>query len=617
MIPSVLGVLILVSGGADVLPASSVLGHGSGLPTVIVRHAHVVQQAEQDSSSLRGLARDAQSSFERRRIRRIPRTFGFGSAGCDERVGRICWIHGEGDWKLEPDSEPLRNARYDLIDVLERVGEAIPGDSWVMGQRVRYLAEAGRWEGALATTEGCRLVEQWWCHALRGFVLHGFDRFAEAEIAFDLALAEMESDRREDWEDLDLLADGRARDRLNDAAREGPDQEARLRRFFWALSDPLFLREGNDRRSEHFSRWVMAHIQERARTPWDFPWSGDLEELTIRYGWERGWERNDPPAGNLAARASVIGHMLPHGRQFTPPGEVIERFFEPEPREWDLEEEAPSNAYTPTFADHVLPGMGQLAMLRRGDSIVLLGATLLPEAPQGHDPAATESEEDAPIGDVAWAPPERAVPAPEMGLILLDREGTVRREARIEGQSRGSVVLAAPAGSYLVSLESWDPGLGRAGRIRLGLRADTVPEGVATVSDLILLDRAAEAPVTVPDLVRSMRPHTDLAHNDTIRVAWELGGIGSEGGEVTFELSLLRESGGFFSRVGGWFGGSDDDEPLQLSWSEFIDPGLGPRLRSVNVDLPELDGGDYVLRLGIVLVGREELVINRAVRIVN
>lgn len=597
MTPGALGVVVLLVGSAAPQP--------------------FLQQSAADSSSLSRLAHDAQSTFERRRIRRIPRSWGFGAAGCDERVGRICWIHGEGDWTPEPDSPPLRQARDELIAVLDRVGVAIPGDPWVLGQRIRYFAEAGRWTQARALTEECVLEASWWCLALQGFVLHAFDRFTDAETAFELALAEMEPERRETWQALELITDGRARDRLRDAEREGGDADDRWRRRFWTLSDPLFLREGNDRRSEHFSRWVMAHIQERARTPWAFPWSSDLEELTIRYGWERGWERSDAGTSALSASASVVGHMLPHGRQFIPPGEVIEDLFDLPEDGWVLEEETPATAYTPTFAEHVLPGIGQIATLRRGDSIVVLGATLVPPAPRGHEPTANEQQPRDEQERVAWAPPLRPVPPPAVGLFLLDRELELRRSVRLEGRPQGAVMLAVPAGMYLLSLEAWNPAANRAGRIRVGLRSDTVSAGVATVSDLILLDRKGRVPTTVEEAVGSMRQHTDLANGDSIRVAWEIDGVGSAGAGANFKLSLRRKSGGFFSRVGGWIGGSGDETPLRLAWSEVMEPAVGPRFRSVDVDLPELDGGDYVLSLSIVLSGREELVIHRGVRILD
>ncbi len=407
--------------------------------------APVVQQSPPDSSSLLRLARDAQSTFERRRIRRIPRTRGFGESPCDERVGRICWIHGEGDWRPEPDAPALREARDELIDVLSRVGDALPGDAWVLGQRVRYLAEAGQWNRALAQTEKCSLDETWWCHALHGFVLHGFDRFADAEVAFDRALIEMEPERRERWEALDRLSDGRARDRLRDAERQGAAAGNRWRRRFWTLSDPLFLREGNDRRSEHFARWVMVHIQERARTPWSFAWSGDLEELTIRYGWERGWERSDAGGNQLANSSTVVGHMLPHGRQFTPRGEVIEHIFELTVDEWGLAEDTPSSAYTPTFAEHVLPGVGQIAVIRRGDSIVVLGATLVPLVLEGHEWVSDDRRVGDTLSRSAWAPPVRSPSPPSVGLFLLDGDLALRQSTRLEGRSQGAMMLSAPA----------------------------------------------------------------------------------------------------------------------------------------------------------------------------
>src|SRR5690606_10673646 len=103
----------------------------------------------------------------------LPFTWGGGSSRCDERVGRFCLNHMAGgpDWVAPPEDEEIVEARLMLVDGLRQVAELIPGDGWVVGQRVRYLLEANRFEDAVDAAGDCR-AEPWWCAALTGFAHH-------------------------------------------------------------------------------------------------------------------------------------------------------------------------------------------------------------------------------------------------------------------------------------------------------------------------------------------------------------------------------------------------------------------------------------------------------------
>ena len=151
-----------------------------------------------DSARLLERAREEQARFERIRRETLPSAGHFGGPP-DEIVGRLGFSFGEGGWKRVPEPAGTVEAREKLLDTLARIGSAIPGDLWVLGQRVAYLGEAGRWSSALALLKDCPEDTGWECFGLRGFALHGARRYPQALEAFEEALERMEPSRAAEW----------------------------------------------------------------------------------------------------------------------------------------------------------------------------------------------------------------------------------------------------------------------------------------------------------------------------------------------------------------------------------------------------------------------------------
>ena len=259
----------------------------AGVPSVAVREVP-------DSSDVVSRAREAQSRFERFRRRTLPSTWGSWGSYCDERVGRMCMRYDEGDWQMEPEPAAITQAREDLLGELFLAAMMIPGDPWILGQRVRYLSEAERWEEAERLARGCSLSDPGWCDALLGLSLHGARRYVEAEVAFERALEAMDPGEAGRWRDPSVLLQDHG-DVLRNP--EVPEQADALVARAWLLSDPLLLQDGNDRLTEHYSRYTVARLRADTRTTYGMPWGQDLEELLVRYGWEVGWERTRPGPG--------------------------------------------------------------------------------------------------------------------------------------------------------------------------------------------------------------------------------------------------------------------------------------------------------------------------------
>lgn len=498
----------------------------------------------------------------------------------------------------------------------------------------------------------------WWCHALRGYVLHRSDRYREAEEAFARALERMHPDRRDRWLNPDPLVDGEADDVWDETRIE---DRGRVRARLWALADPLQLMEGNDRLTEHYARHTVAWIREDAENPYGISWGWDLEELVVRYGEEMGWNRTRTPAGSLRP-ASVVGHHHPESRPFLPPGEAFRdptAFAEPG---WgggfvvdgSSGDDEPTTAYAPPYAPDFRFEPFQVARFRRGEEMIVVAGYRLP----GEGDASTFDGADGGSSTGDGTPADDRAPA--AGLFLLDRDGrpVFSRRTALLGvaedphgagalthpgspppgglpSASGALSIRVPAGRYLASVEVWDSATARAGRSRRAVGMDPLPPDVAALSDLLILEpgprrdsvvdpaprgagsgTASGLPGTLEEAIPRIRAVPEACPGSTVVVGWELTGVGLRRESVDFALRLELRDRGFFSRVGDFLGVTSPPEPVTLEWIEPGPDGLRPFFRAVRLSLPaETEPGAHDLVLEARLPGRGPLVTSRRVEV--
>ena len=583
-----------------------------------------------DSSDIVDDAHDSQANFERFRESRIPVAANSRRGGCDEQIGRICiWFGGAGETDFPAEPPETSRARVDLIVELAAANRRIR-DPWIVGQLVQYIVESGSFSEAERVARECDLAQPWWCSALVGYVLHLDGRFVEAEVAFREASAGAPPEEEERWRVPRFVFTSDRRDEFEDA--DGPERKE-LWETFWRFSDPLFLVEGNDRLTEHYTRLVEATNQEDAENPHNLQWGEDLEETLIRYGRNVGWSRVISAPRGLAASAdprSTVGHHHPQSRGYLfpeeflmAPGDVGAERWVTAPREARAWYAAP---YAPDFR-----GLDtQVARFRRGDEMLVVGAYRPPPVerdpfaamapardpqPQRRNPFASRSgfgQPDPPPGPHAEPEAETGIGGPVQAAFFLVPESGGEIVSAEGTDQEGVMTLRAPTGRYVSSIEVFEPGGQRAWRARQGVNQVQMIRGLVTVSDLMILQEDAPLPDDLDEAIPLARPNVRIRSDERFTVAWEVYGLGVDQ-EVQVTLGFTEGRPGFLERVGAFLGVVEPEQPVEVTFSDAGTGEVQTLFRAVALQLPDLEPGDYTLHLRLDLPGREPSINSRPI----
>jgi hypothetical protein len=562
--------------------------------------------ASLDLDDVLSVGRSAQAGFERRRLRYLPRTMQPARGSCDERVGRFCTWYTEGEWYPVMERAEIVELRSALLATLDSLQALLPEDPWLLGQRVWYRAEGGDWGASLTTARRCQAAERWWCEALTGFALHGLGRYPEAERTFEVALSRMDRSQAQLWRRPSWAVDSDARELL-DATNRDTLRETGLLRRLWRMADPLYLVAGNDRETAHYARWTVAALRGEARNPFHIRWGKDLDELTIRHGWEMGWERS--PSLDFSTLDHVIGHKHPEGRDFMPTGAVLLDPSGASPEALQPGRQNPKSLYAPKYAPVLLPMEGQLAFFPRGSTTVIVATHFLPEDTTFH------------------AAHSHPLPWMDQGIQggMLDRAGlfawstdmtTPEVTATTTGSER-ALMVSVPAGEYVVSVEHWSPKARRAGRRREGAVASPAPDDIATLSDLILLRPTAAPPETLEAALTHTLVRTQILSGQPLAIGWEVSGLGFRPEVLRYQVSVERVDRGVWSRIGSFLRLSDRAEPLIVAWEEAGPDTPGHDFRYLDLDSFGMEEGVFEIRLTLQTANRSVAETTQRVRVVG
>lgn len=525
-------------------------------------------EAPPDSGDRLAAARQAQARFERVRLFRLPWSHGGASRECHERVGRYCVWHDRTDdeWVAPREHRDVSEARDVLLAHLREALQQQPGDAWISGQRVSYLLDAGRPDDALDAARSCG-ADPWWCAALEGLIHHTSGRTLEAERSFERAMSAMPPGELARWTDPRLVLphnDDRRLEAMVPAARDS------LAVRLWWLADPLWMREGNDRRTEHLSRLVRVRLSADARNTEGVRWGRDLEQLMLRFGWPSGWERRG--TGSIERRVSIVTHRAPFGREFIPPLDVS-AYPDTMPRgAWSMTPPIPTTEYAPSYARFEGRLGLQLAVIPDGDSAVIAAAFALE-----HDSVAPGDSLESAL--IVGTPTEAE----------MDSAGGVAgRSVRVVRVARRDLVA---------SVEALIPGaVPRAARARLGVPLVRRDSTAIVLSDPLLIDPEGEPPARGAAIRRMVLP-SELAAADSIGVYFEASRLAPDV-PVEVELTLEPERSGGLRRFGESIGLVSRRTAVRLSWQERP-PAHGRLTRAVTLGFGDVPDGRYTLHLRV------------------
>ncbi|HEY8831682.1 MAG TPA: hypothetical protein VIM21_04180 [Gemmatimonadaceae bacterium] len=528
------------------------------------------RQAIADSSEIAHRARDRQSEFESRRRHLLPR-FEAGTADHCLIIGRFCeWHPNLEGYYVPEEGDNIRRLRAELLRDLEKAGTAVPGDDWIIGQRIRYLVEA-KDTTAIGVARSCK-ASKWWCDALLGFVLHVRGDFAMADSVFSVALAEMPSATRCHWVNLSPLLDDDLRGTYRKMSCE--QRQAANARIWW-MADPLYITPGNERRTEHFSRVLHTALEQDAANTYGVSWSGDLAELLLRFGWAEKWTQEPPASVYLGAQISVSGHEREPGFHFfltkRPPdtlARIVDSLF-------DIKQFPPREQYAPPYARSFTGLDAQVARFRRGDSTRIVAA---------YDVSA----------DTIFRRHKF-----EAALIAMRDEGTPPSMSVVaESPTRNVLAVSTPWKSQLIGVELLARDSAGAARWRTGFAEIPVESGTISVSDLLFVDGGPSLPSDLNEAITQAHGGTKFLRDQRVGLFWEIYGKTPADSALPISLTITPIDQGFLRRAFRVLRIVPKATPLNIRWQENGASGV-LSARSVLLDLSLVPAGRYQVKLEV------------------
>jgi hypothetical protein len=551
--------------------------------------------ARRDSTRLLKAAHRAQGDFERLRRRLLPAQPGLSGRSCRFVIGRYCHT------SMRDESPPAESPRVVakrtwLIATLDSLGRALPGDRWILAQRLRYRMELGRTDESRAIADECARRAaagdlRRWCLALAGYAAQELGDYAGADSAFAAALAAMSEKERCGWEDMSLLLDGETADRFKHLGCAARDTMAAA---LWRVVQPLYLTGVNDLRTEFLARVTRMRIEQDARGPMSAYQGADDRETLLRFGgglWYTQETRDDGSGPSTV----VASHRRGPAFDFFPEAGVLASLDRLRLGDWTFAALTPRVGYAPGYAQKFRPLEHQLAVFRRGDSALVVGAFDVSDDANFGGGGLQAGLFAAPIAHGGVAPPIG-------GEIPTEQRAAV-------------ATMYAPWQPMLVSLEVLDREFAAAARARYAV---ALPAGGAQrgLSDVLLYAPHGTVPATLADAI----PHAlhQLRSTRTVRLGlfWESYGARTAGEPVDFALVVVPTGDGRLRRAFDKLR-RKEKRSLAMHWREVpaVADGVAPRALELDVSL--LRPGRYRIQLLLDASSATPVIATREIELVE
>jgi hypothetical protein len=527
-------------------------------------------QLRPDSAAISQRARDLQTTFERRRRQMLPR-FYIGQADHCLVVGRFCeWHPNLTEYVIPDEGRNIVRARAELLRELEKASDELPGDDWIMGQRIRYLTE-GHDSSAVYVARLCRAT-RWWCDALLGLALHVRGDYAGSDSAYALAMEAAPSLVRCHWLNLTPLLDDDIRGSYKKMTCG--QREAANARIWW-VADPLFMTPGNERRTEHFSRVLHTTLQTSSANTYGSSWGGDLAELILRFGWAEKWTQEPSASMYYQAAPSITGHEREPGYHFfltqQPPDSlalIVDSVF-------DIYQFPPREMYAPVYTRAFVRLDAQVARFRRGDSTKVV--------------AAYDVSTDTIFGKHKFA----------AGLIAMGDPGTTPSSTLLpESPTKNVLTVSTPWREQLIGVELLAKDSAGAARWRSGFNEIPLDSVTMSVSDLLFVDGAPSLPGDLNEAIARAHGGTIFSHDRKIGLFWELYGKTPLDSALPISLTITPVDVSLLRRAFRALRVAPRFSPLSIRWQENGAAGV-LSARSVLLDLSLVPPGKYAVKLEV------------------
>jgi len=564
----------------------------------VLRDPGAVGATSSDPSSPVGVrtVRRAQSEFELLHLDSLPRARSGRPSQCDEQVGNVCYWYDEKGPPPPPEPLSIKRARDALISMLDSAAVHAPSDRWAVEQRVRYLADAGRLDSALAAAKECR-VGGWWCDILGGFALHLLGRYDAADSAYSHALAQMLPKDRCDWRSIELLIDDDTRQQYRRFPCGDPERDAFENRA-WFFARTLYSLDGNDSRTEHYARKTMEMMLRDAPGVMVTDSQEDDLELMLRFGWPRAWgvsttssstrsgfsmgmPRRGPERGQVLR--DVTSYEPVPAYRYVPPGFVLNNPALSDSSNWRLQLPPVIGRYAPAYAVSLTPLEHQKAMFKRGDTALVVMA---------YDAHVTKQLAGGRLtAALVVAPNEK--PA-DYGKIVHDAPAT------------GVLIARAPWGPLLMSAEVYAPEKRAVARARYGVNPPFAVGTRVTLSDLLFYKPYGTFPGSVEQAAPHAVPTERLRADEKLGVYWESYGTDPNGEKMKVSLTVVREveESGFLKRQAKALKLVHEATPVIVSVEDLSARGSGTSPRALELDIHTLTKGAYIVQLEIEVAGQ-------------